>query len=102
MKGLVDHPAIGIGSGYQYFLSGGPATPPGPKVALACLRRRFGVGALLLAWLDQATAELSSSHPAHAEIVEIKEQYTALNAYERARLQVAQCYKQSVDLLNLA
>lgn len=93
-KGLVDFPAIGIGSGYQFFLSGGHAKPPSAKLALPSLRRRVSVGPELKGWLDAAVATLGPSHPAHAEFSDIRRHLTILSQSERAREQVARSYKQ--------
>lgn len=93
-RGLVDHPAIGVGSGYQFFLAGGHAKQPTAKLALPSLRRRVVVGPQLKTWLDAAIAKLASSHPAHAEFNDIKKNYTVLSQPDRAREQVATFYKQ--------
>jgi hypothetical protein len=93
-RGLVDFPAIGIGSGYQYFLAGGHARPASAKLALPALRRRVGVTPQLTVWLNNAVSKLSPSHPAHAEFNEIKKRYTILSAPDRAREQVAEFYKE--------
>jgi hypothetical protein len=98
-KGLVDHPAIGIGSGYQYFLSGGYASQPSVKLTLPSLRRRVGVGPQFKMWLDSAVAKLSPSHPARAEFNDIRKQYPILSAPEAAREQVARFYKEWIDLI---
>ncbi len=98
-RGLVDHPAIGIGSGYQFFLAGGHTKQPSAKLALPSLRRRVGVGPQLKTWLDAAIAKLAPSHPAHAEFSEIKKQYTVLSQPDRAREQVATFYKQWFDII---
>lgn len=100
-KGLVDHPAIGIGLGYQYFLAGSPARQPRARLALSSLRRRVGVGPQFRNWLDTATAKLAASHPARAEFVEIRRQYTALSGLEAAREQVAKFYKHWIDLIGV-
>ena len=71
-KGLVDYPAIGIGSGYQYFLAGGYAMQPSVKIVLPSLRRRVGVSVQLRSWLDAAIAKLGATHPAYAEFSEMK------------------------------
>lgn len=92
-RGLVDYPAIGIGSGYQFFLSGGHAKAPSARLALPSLRRRVSVGPALKSWLDEAIATLASSHPAHVEFSEIKKHFTVLSQPERAREQVAKSYK---------
>jgi hypothetical protein len=98
-KGLVDHPAIGIGLGYQYFLAGSPARQPRARLALSSLRRRVGVGPQFRIWLDTATAKLAASHPARAEFTEIRRQYTALSGPDAAREQVAKFYKQWIDII---
>lgn len=93
-RGLVDYPAIGVGSGYQFFLSGGHAKQPSVKLALPSLRRRVGVGPQLKLWLDDAISKLASSHPAHAEFSDIRKRFTVLSQTEPARQQVAGSYKQ--------
>lgn len=101
-KGLVDYPAIGIGSGYQFYMSGGHTKQPSAKLALPSLRRRVVVGPQLKTWLDAAIAKLAPSHPAHAEFSEIKRQYTALSQPERSREQVARFYKQWLNTIAAA
>ena len=98
-RGLVDHPAIGIGSGYQFFLSGGHSNKPTTRIALPSLRRRVVVGPQLKVWLDKAISKLASSHPAHAEFSDIKKNFTVLSEPERAREQVAKFYKQWFDII---
>jgi hypothetical protein len=72
-RGLVDYPAIGIGSGYQYFLAGRPyGRQPSTRLALPSLRRRVGIGDQFRNWLDQAIAKLGPSHPAYAEFSSIR------------------------------
>jgi hypothetical protein len=92
--GQVDHLAIGIGAGYQYFPAGRPGRQPSTKLALPSLRRRVGIGSQFKKWLDSALAKLAPSHPAHGEFSEIRKQYTALSESDRAREQVARFYKQ--------
>jgi hypothetical protein len=98
-RGLVDFPAVGVGSGYQYFLSGGHANPPSARIALPSLRRRAGVGPQLKTWLEKVAAILAPSHPASREFNQIKSQYDVLNAQERAREQVAAFYKRWFDII---
>ncbi len=98
-KGLIDHPAIGIGSGYQYFLAGSQPRPPRARLALACLRRRVGVEPQFKNWLDTAIAKLAAPHPARTELIEIRKQYAALSGSDAAREQVARFYKQWIGLI---
>lgn len=98
-RGLVDHPAIGIGSGYQFFLAGGHTKQPTAKIALPSLRRRVVAGTQLKTWLDKAISTLASSHPAHAEFSEIRRNFTLLSGQDRAREQVATFYKKWFDLI---
>jgi hypothetical protein len=101
-RGLVNYPAIGVGSGYQYFMAGGPAKQPGVRLALPSLRRRVDIGSQLRKWLDMATAKLSSSHPTYMEFNEIKKSYTVLSGQDQAREQVAVSYKKWFDIIAAA
>ena len=101
-RGLVDHLAIGIGGGYQYFPAGGPSRQPLTKLALPSLRRRVGIGPQFRTWLEQAMAKLAASHPAHAEFSEIRKHYTSLSEPVRAREQVARFYKQWFNIIAAA
>jgi hypothetical protein len=98
-KGLVDHPAIGIGSGYQYFLTGSPGRPPKARLALPSLRRRVGVTPQLGTWLEAALRKLTASHPAYAEFNDIRKQYTTYSQLDAARAQVAGFYKRWIETI---
>jgi hypothetical protein len=98
-KGLIDHPAIAIGSGYQYSLAGGPARKPKVRLALPALRRRVGVTPHLRTWLDAALRKLAASHPAYVEFNDIKRQYTTYTQFEAARVQVAGFYKRWIEVI---
>jgi hypothetical protein len=98
-KGLVDYAAIGVGSGYQYFMAGGHANPPDVRLALPSLRRRVVVGVQFRRWLDAATHRLAALHPAHTELSLIRRQYTVLTGRERAREQVVSFYKEWFDTI---
>jgi hypothetical protein len=112
-KDLVDYPAIGVGSGYQFLLAGGQATSASSKVAIPLLRRRVGVGPQLEEWLETAITRLASAHPAHIELSAIKthlpillkelkemqKQLPTLREPVRSRRQVAAFYKQWFDLI---
>ncbi|MFH1110874.1 MAG: hypothetical protein V1790_17000 [Planctomycetota bacterium] len=98
-RGLVDFPAIGVGSGYQYFLAGSMAQKAKATLMLKPLRRRVDVGPELRTWLDTTTAKLAPTHPAYAEFSDIKKRYTLLRAEDVAKEQVARSYKQWFDLI---
>jgi hypothetical protein len=98
-KGLVDYPAIGIGSGYQYFLAGGHIMQPSVKIVLPTLRRRVGVSVQLGSWLDKALTTLGTIHPAFAELNYIKKQYNSFSSPDISREQVAAFYKSWLDLI---
>ncbi len=97
-RGLVTHPAIGIGSGYQHFLAGGHAKQPAARVALTPLRRRANVGSLG-AWLDVVLTRLGPGNPAHAHFLDIRNRLTMLNEPSAAREQVATFYKEWFNTL---
>lgn len=91
-KGLVDYPAVGVGSGFQYVISGRPASGSAqPRLPLPPLRRRARVGPDLRRWLEGAFAKVPPSHPAHAAFASAKKSYTELEAV--ARRQIAAFYK---------
>ncbi len=96
-KGLIDFPLIGVGSSFQFYLSGGPSRSASVKIAIPSLRRRVGVGPKLTGWLDASIAKLANSHPAHAEFVDLRKKLTVLSQSIRAREQVATFYKQWYD-----
>lgn len=96
---LTDYPAIGVGSGYQFFMAGGHTKQPSAKLAIPSLRRRVGVGPQFKIWLDEAIAKLAPSHAAYAELTNIKKNYTVLSQPDRAREQVAAFYKQWFDVI---
>jgi hypothetical protein len=98
-KGVVDHPAIGVGSGYQFLLSGGPTSTPSAKVALPSLRRRVGVGPQLTEWMDEVNTNLAPSNPFRIELTQIAGRLVALREYNRSREQVAGFYKEWVDTI---
>jgi hypothetical protein len=98
-RGLVDYPAIGIGSGYQYLLAGGHVKQPSSRLALTPLRRRVGVGPELEAWLGKAISALSPLHPGHAEFSDLRRRYAALRDPAVARRQVAASYKRWFDTI---
>lgn len=100
-KGLIEYPAIGVGSTYRYHLSGNhkQGSTPASRVALGPLRRR-GIGANLRPWLDKTLKRLDAKHPAFAELEAVQKRLKFLSDFERAREQVARFYKTWLDGLS--
>lgn len=93
-RALVDYPAVGVGSGFQYFLSGGFASSADAKLALAPLRRRAVAGAQLKEWLDRVARTLPPAHPAHGTFSLLRRHYSLVSAPSRAREQIVAFYKE--------
>ena len=76
-RGLVDHPAVGVGRGYQYFLGGLSGAilqqlAAKSRVALPPLRRRSVAGSKLVQWLKRALYALPVTDPAHKAFAGVK------------------------------
>jgi hypothetical protein len=97
-RGLIEYLAIGIGSGYQHFLSGGHARTPSVRLAIPFLRRRVGT-AKLATWLDKAITRLPPPQPALHELVALKGHLSVLTQPDRAREQIAKFYKSWYDAI---
>jgi hypothetical protein len=100
-RDLVDYPAIGIGSGYQYYPTGGPSRPAAPRLVLSPLRRRTGVGQLR-PWLDQVLSKLGVSHPAYPKFDYLRKNLSLLSSPQPARKLVAKFYKKWFDSIATA
>lgn len=99
-RGLIEYPAIGVGSTYHYNLSGNhkSGSTPASRVALGPLRRR-AIGSHLRPWLEKTLRKIDSRHPAYADLEAVQKRLTFLADYERAREQVARFYKSWLDVL---
>ena len=100
-RGLVDYPAIGIGSGYQYSLAGGHPQTPSPRIAIVPLRRRTKVVPQLGKWVDQSLNILGPTHPAAADLQQLRKSLPLLSGPETARGQLAKFYKHWYDRIAL-
>ena len=67
-KGLIDYPAIAIGSGFRYYLSGGIPRTPLPRAAIPPLRRLAIADRHLDQWFEHALSKLAPSEPEFAEL----------------------------------
>ncbi len=97
-RGLVEHPAIGVGGGFQYFSPGGHAKRARVRLAIGSLRRRVNTSGLG-AWLDDASKTLGTDHPVYAQLQEVRKRLHLLVGEDPARQQVASVYKKWFDSL---
>lgn len=88
-RGLVSHPAIGVGGRYQYHVPGGPGKPPKIRVALAPLRRWAIWSPKLQQWLGQAPKD----DPALNELRDLLKDFSRFGTEEQARAQIAEFYR---------
>ncbi len=95
-RGLITHPAIGVGGRYQYHVPGGSGKSPKTRVALPPLRRWAIWGPKLQEWLEHVPKD----DPALKELRELSKEFSKFGV-ERARAQVAEFYKGWFDLLEL-
>jgi hypothetical protein len=96
-KRLCRYPAIGVGSGYQYHLSGSLITnQPAIRLAIPPLRRWVRIGELR-EWLTQAMDSITPSDPAYAEFSYLRTNLAALSTKPSSRRQIAQFYKKWFD-----
>lgn len=94
-RNLIDYPAIGVGQGFQYHLSGGQSSTPKSKVAIPSIRRRITATASLKKWLGEVLEMLGNKHPFHAEFAKLVASYPALStSRDLAREQIARFYRE--------
>ncbi|MCY2953046.1 MAG: hypothetical protein NTU53_13875 [Planctomycetota bacterium] len=96
-RGLVQFPAIGVGTGYHYHLSGMRPDKPSARVALPPLRRRAVLSPQLNEWLGNVLAKPSDAHPQEASLKKIRDNFNNLQLQWRE--QVAGFYKEWVHSL---
>ena len=93
VKQLCRAPAIGVGSAYQYHLSGGPKRTPVVRLAVPPLKRWVRITGLR-DWLTKAMDCVNAGDPAYTDLSYLKTNLTALSTKEASRRQIAQFYKQ--------
>lgn len=79
-RGIIDYPAIGLGTGYQYHLPAGMLRRGKTRIALPPLRRCVVAESGLNDWLDTAVQQISTTDP-------------AFNQFEQAKAELKQCLK---------
>ncbi|MBN1359344.1 MAG: hypothetical protein JW993_02075 [Sedimentisphaerales bacterium] len=101
-RDLCDHPAISLGHGFSYRISGGfiPPEPPKAMVALTPLRRLADHTDELKTWLDSVLNELHHSDEAARQFSRLRHGFAELASYDIARNQVAEFYGSWLRQLN--
>ncbi len=93
-RGLIHHPAIGLGSAYQYRVPGPAPSPGKSRVALPPLRREALASEKLDAWIIKALLSIPSSDTAHSELEQLLRNLPRLRLIpDASRGQVAKFYK---------
>lgn len=93
-RGLIQFPLIGVASGYQYFLSGGPSHQPISRIAIPSLRRRVKVKPNLKNWFDKAINKIPETHYAYKEFIELRDNLTNYKDVSRSKEQTCKFYKE--------
>jgi len=98
-RGLCDHPAVSMGTGYSYMISGTFAPRRAKShVALLPLRRWAIVSPELKSWLIEALSRLSPDDSARQPLLKLSQAIDAcMRTDEAARNQVAGTYKEWLD-----
>jgi len=97
-RGLITHPAIGLGAAYQYHIAGGKAKQAKNRIALSPLRRWAAIHADLRAWFDK----LPQGDPGLKELIDLKDNLDKYDIEEEARKQIARFYKAWFDTITSA
>lgn len=99
-RGLSEHPAISLGTGYQYRISGSPPGSRGKRksrIALAPLRRRAVMSSELKAWMETAISSLNPKYEAYKQLLRLRENAQSLQERNASRRQTAEAYKKWFD-----
>ena len=99
---MCDYPAIGTGTAYRYYISGGRLAKGKARVALPPLRRWAVADISLREWLNKALQELSPSDPAAKSFAKLSSRFQSLSSVAAARAQVANFYKKWFDKIAAA
>lgn len=92
-KGLIKHPAVGLGNNFQYHIPGGHLQPGSTRVALPPLKRLAVMNPELKPWLAASLTVIPSGDPAHGQLHYIQRNFDRLQSQE-ARGQIAKFYKE--------
>jgi hypothetical protein len=99
-RSLCEHPAVSLGTGYQYRLSGSALWSKGKRksrIALAPLRRRAVMGAKLRGWLELVLNSLNPKYEAYKQLLRLSKNTQSLQERGASRRQTAEFYKKWFD-----
>lgn len=96
-RGLVQHPAIGLGNAFQYHSPGGYVQSAKSRIAINALKRLAVASSSLQTWLQDTLKAISKSDPAFAEMAFLLKSFPHLQI--DGRNQVASTYAQWVRRL---
>lgn len=96
-RDLIDYPAIGVGSGYRYLLSGGISRTPSTRVAIAPLFRRALNNPEFERWIENSLTRLSSTDRAYRSLQNLRSRLPRLQSNAAAKNQIARFYKNWFD-----
>lgn len=93
-RGLVDHPAIGLGFAFQYHVHGGKSYRPNTRVALAPLRRWATYSPDLKQWLVDNIPHTPPASHAHNAFRDLQAKFPGYIDQTVARRQIAHFYRE--------
>ncbi len=96
---LCDYPAIGLGTGYQYYIPGGPIKKGLVRIAVPPIRRWAVAAPPLREWLDSALEKVDRKSVAYKNFLYLKKNFDLLSNRDQAKDQVARFYKKWFDKL---
>lgn len=92
-RGLCEYPAVSLGTGYRYYVSGGFRRRPKTRIAVTPLRRWATVSPGLQQWLTESLGRLSRQDPAYSALAALEASFPRFASREAATDQVAEFYR---------
>jgi len=96
-KGLCDYPAISVGSGYRYYISGGFRTKGNIRVPISPLRRWAVVSPELKSWIEECLKVIPKEDRTRRHLVMLKVRYDILSQKDQAKDRLVDFYKSWFD-----
>ncbi len=99
VRGLCQHPALGIGTSYTYYTPMSPIQKGRPKLAIPPLRRMAIASPEMRAWLEQVLADLPPTDSMYPSLQQLLDQLPVLANKDVAKDQLAAFYKEWLDTI---